>query len=116
MNASFSIIPLDEQGNPEPLSKTNILNLIKKDSSLPESKKRPLLAMLNSPEVFDHLFFGLAGAAITRAITHYSSASKPARTLLSLAGFGIGNILYNYLMERKHTTYNPHTGKTTVLL
>jgi hypothetical protein len=42
--------------------------------------------------------------------------SKPSRILLSLAGYGIGNIIYNALLERKFTDYNPHTAVATIKL
>jgi hypothetical protein len=42
--------------------------------------------------------------------------SKPARTLLSLAGFGIGNMIYNSLNDKKFTTFDPHTGVSKVKL
>jgi len=89
---------------------SSILKLVKHDHGLPEHKKKSLMSMLNSPEAFDHLLAGAAGFAVARAISSYSEMSKPARTLLSLAGFGIGNIIYNTLHERKFTDYDPHTG------
>lgn len=87
-----------------------ILKLVKHDHGLPEHKKKSLMTTLGSPEAFDHLLAGAAGFAVARAISSYSEMSKPARTLLSLAGFGIGNIIYNNLHERKFTTFDPHTG------
>jgi len=42
--------------------------------------------------------------------------SKPARTLLSLAGFGLGNIIYSTLHERKFTEYDPKTGLSKIKL
>ena len=95
---------------------STILRLVEQDHSLNKPKKQSLLTMLNSPEAFDHVLAGAAGMVITRAAAKYADLSKPARTLLSLAGFGIGNIIYNHLNERKHTTYDPHTGKSRILL
>jgi hypothetical protein len=89
---------------------THIFHLVQQDHGLEKDKKRSLLHMLNSPEVFDHLLAGTAGVLIAKAISSYSDMSPPARTLLSLAGFGIGNIIYNNLNERKFTTYDHNTG------
>lgn len=87
-----------------------ILKLVKGDHGLPAEKKQHLFTILNSPEAFDHVMAGVAGMLIARAAGSYSTMSKPARTLLSLAGFGLGNIIYNTLQDRKFTTYDPHTG------
>lgn len=91
-----------------------ILRLVRQDHGLPEYKKRSLSEILNSPEAFDHIMVGTAGMMIARAAAHYADISKPARTLLSLAGFGIGNILYNTINQRKFTDYNPNTGTATI--
>lgn len=93
-----------------------IMRLIKEDQGLDNQKKNSLLTMLNSPEMFDHLLAGALGIIVTRAVSSYTEMSKPARMLLSLAGYGIGNIIYNALHERKHTTYNPQTGVATIKL
>ena len=87
-----------------------ILRLVQQDHGLPEHKKRSLSDILNSPEAFDHVMVGVTGMLIAQAAGHYANISKPARTLLSLAGFGIGNILYNTLHERKFTDYDKSTG------
>jgi len=87
-----------------------ILKLVKGDHGLAADKKQHLSTILNSPEAFDHVMAGVAGMLIARAAGSYATMSKPARTLLSLAGFGLGNIIYNTLQDRKFTTYDPHTG------
>ena len=84
--------------------------LVHQDHGMEPFKKQHLLTMLNSPEFFNHNLAGAAGVAITKALTSYTQMSKPARALLSLAGFGIGNIIYNTLHENKLTSYNPDTG------
>jgi hypothetical protein len=91
-------------------------HLIKGDHSLAEHKKKSLLTMLNSPEAFDHLMAGAAGALITKAATNYINMSKPAQTLLSLAGFGLGNIIYNSLQNQKFSTYDTSTGMSKIKL
>jgi hypothetical protein len=86
------------------------------DHGLDHSKRNSLLTFLNTPEAFDHLLAGAAGAAIAKAASSYANLSKPAQTLLSLAGFGLGNIIYNSLAEQKFATYDPETGKSKIKL
>ena len=112
----FSILPDNYDYSSELAKPSSILKLIKQDSVLPEHKKNSIFTILNSPEAIDHVLVGAAGMAVARAAAHYAELSKPARTLVSLAGFGLGNIMYNHLHERKHTSYNPQTGKSTILL
>lgn len=102
-------------GDPSVLHNSNkILHLVQQDHGLSSNKKKDLTAILNSPEAFDHILSGVVGMAVGRAIAHYSSMSKPARTLLSLAGFGIGNIIYNTLQDNKFSTYDKKTGISTL--
>ena len=91
-----------------------LLSIIKNDHGLEHPKKRSLMTMLNSPEMFDHLFVGVTGMAVAKAVSSYSNMSKPAQTLLSLAGFGIGNIIYNTLNENKFTSHDKRTGIVTI--
>lgn len=90
--------------------------LIQQDHGLPSSKKTNLFNILNSPEAFDNIMAGAAGYALARAASSFSELPKPAKTLLSLAGFGIGSIMYNAMKERKFTTYDPSTGVMQVKL
>jgi hypothetical protein len=91
-------------------------HLIRQDHGLSSSKKKSLLTMLNSPDVLDHMLAGAAGMAVTHVAAKYMKLSPPARTLLSLAGFGIGNILYNTVHTNKHTLFDPHTGISKVII
>jgi len=116
MSSFSALLPVDNGPFVETFHQASINRLLKQDNSLPEYKKKSLLAMLNTPEAFDHLMAGVTGAAIMRSALNYSKLSSPARTLLGLAGFSIGNILYNYLIERKHTQFDHATGKTRILL
>jgi hypothetical protein len=112
---NLSILPV-EMGPVVPTQAATLIRLIKQDNGIPEHKKKSLLEMLNSPEAFDHLMAGAAGMIIARAAANYSKLSSPAKTLLSLAGFGLGNIIYNHVSQRKHTSFDPHTGKSRILL
>jgi len=93
----------------------NILHdLVKQDHGLDSHKKKHLTTMLNSPEYMEHLLAGTTGAMLMHSIKHYDNLPKPVQGLLSLAGFGIGNIIYNELHEDKFSEYDPHTGKSRI--
>ena len=89
-------------------------HLVAHDHGLELRKKNSLLTVLDSPEWVDHLLVGAAGAAISKAASSYLGMSKPAQTLMSLAGFGLGNIIYNHLHENKHTSYDPESGRSII--
>lgn len=89
-------------------------HVVMHDHGLDLQKKNSLLTMLNSPEWVDHLVVGAAGAALSKATASYLGMSKPAQTLMSLAGFGLGNIMYNQFKENKYTSYDPDTGLSKI--
>lgn len=93
-----------------------LLKMINQDKGLNMQKKNSLLTMLQSPEAFDNIMAGAAGVILTRMLTSYTNMSPTARTLLSLAGFGIGNIIYNAVHERKYTEFDPVTGRARIKL
>ena len=88
--------------------------LVHNDLGLAPHQKKSLFTVVNSPEVVEHMLAGTAGAALAVTISKYMDTSKTTRALLGLAGFGIGNILYNTLQERKFTEYDPDTGIVTL--
>jgi hypothetical protein len=91
-----------------------LIKMISQDHGLDLGKKNSLLSMLNSPEALDNLLVGALGVAVVRALTSYKKMSPTARTLLSLAGFGIGTIMYNMIKERKFTSFDDATGKVKI--
>lgn len=93
-----------------------LLKMINQDKGLNMQKKNSLLTMLQSPEAFDNVMAGTAGFILTRMLSSYSNMSPTARTLLSLAGFGMGNIIYNAVHERKYTEFDPATGRARIKL
>lgn len=94
---------------------TNVLHrLVRRDHGLNRDKKKHLTTMLNSPEYIDHLLAGTTGTMLMHSINQYDSLPKPVQTLLSLAGFGIGNIIYNEMHEDKFSSYDPRTGKSRI--
>ena len=106
------ILDLNMVSNPQGI----FTKLVKQDHGLDSHKKQSIFTMLNSPEIIDHLLVGAVGMALTHAVTKFLSVPKPAQTLLSLAGFGIGNILYNIFQDNKFTDYNPDTAKSRIKL
>ena len=93
----------------------NILsNLVDRDHGLDSHKKKHLTTMLNSPEYIEHLLAGTTGTMLMHSIHHYSNLPKPVQSLLSLAGFGIGNIIYNELHEDRFSEYDPRSGKSRI--
>jgi hypothetical protein len=105
---------MNKAGNFLPIS--TLEKLVRHDHGLEEHKKESLFTMFNTPELFDHLVSGALGAVVSHAVSTYAGLSHPARTLLSLAGFGIGNVLYNMWHENKFTDYNPETGISKIKL
>jgi hypothetical protein len=93
-----------------------LTKFIRQDHGLDGRKKQSLLTMLDSPEWFDHLVVGAAGAALAKTVASYAELSPPAQTLMSLAGFGVGNIIYNTYHTKKFTSYNQDTGKVRIKL
>jgi hypothetical protein len=105
------IFGLDILSDPVLLSK-----FIQQDHGLDKHKKQSLLTMLDSPEWFDHLVVGAAGAALAKTVASYADMSPPAQTLMSLAGFGVGNIIYNNYHQNQFTEYNQESGKARIIL
>jgi hypothetical protein len=94
----------------------HLLKVINQDKGLSMQKKNSLFTMLQSPEAFDNIMAGTAGLILTRMLSSYANMSPTARTLLSLAGFGMGNIIYNAVHERKYTEFDPATGRARIKL
>jgi hypothetical protein len=90
--------------------------LVKQDHGLENTKKRQLLLMLQSPDVLESILVGATGMMISSMIAKYTNMSQPAKTLLSLAGYGIGNMLYDMLKKNKFSTFNSSTGTAKIKL
>lgn len=90
---------------------------IEKDIGLPQERKQNLFAILNSPNIAEQLFAGAAGGAVGLAVAKYNELSGTAQTLMSLAGFGLGNIIMNSLTQPgKFTQWDPATARNKVIL
>ena len=95
---------------------TDLLHLVEQDHGMDPHKKTTLLALLRQPGLIERLLMGAAGAVIARMLASYTGMSKPARSLLSLAGFGIGNILYDNLHKKNFVEHDSETGESRIKL
>ena len=113
-------LPQDFQGliGPGPhLTPEDLKKVIQADFGLSQENKQSLFTILNSPNVAEQLFAGVAGGAIGLAVAKYREMSGTAQTLMSLAGFGLGNIIMNSLTQPgKFTQWDPATARNKVLL
>jgi hypothetical protein len=95
----------------------DLAHLIRQDYGMPHESKINLLTMLNSPNMADQLIAGAGGAALGLAVARYKKLSGTAQTLMSLAGFGLGNIIMSSLTQPgKFTGWNPETAKNRVFV
>lgn len=123
MNSVTSIgmnMPSDFMGlvGPGPhLTVEGLRQAIEKDLGLPQDRKQSLFAILNSPNIAEQLFAGAAGGAVGLAVAKYNEMSGTAQTLMSLAGFGLGNIIMNSLTPKsKFTQWDSQTARNRVIL
>lgn len=99
------------------LTGRDLMNAIQRDLGLPPEQKTQLLQILNSPHMAEQLIGGAAGGVLGLALARYKKMSGTAQALMSLAGFGLGNIIVNSLAQPgRFTQWNPQTGKSKVLL
>lgn len=99
------------------LTAENIKHLIRKDIGLDPQEKTSLMAMLNTPNALENLLAGAGGAAISLAIAKYAKMSATSQALMSLAGFGVGNIILNAVRpDSKHTQWNAERATNTIKL
>jgi hypothetical protein len=113
-------LPNDFNGLVGPGPHFNVNDLrkaIQGDYGISPENKQNLFAILNSPNIAEQLFAGAAGGAIGLAVARYKELSGTAQALMSLAGFGLGNIIMNSLTQPgKFTQWNPETATNRVIL
>jgi len=99
------------------LTPEDLKKYITKDPSLGLPQKTELLRMLDAPNVEEHLLAGATGAAIGLVLARYKKMSPSSQVLMSLAGFGIGNIILNTLTSPpKHTWWNSERSTNNIKL
>jgi hypothetical protein len=99
------------------LTGRDLMQAIQRDLGLPQEQRSQLMHLLSSPNMAERLVGGAAGGALGLAVARYRKMSGTAQALMSLAGFGLGNIIVNSLAQPgRHTQWNPETGKSRILL
>ena len=83
-------------------------NAVSSDPTLSPQQKQEVISALNDGSRLPKLLSGAAGAGVGVAIGKYFKLSTTSKTLLGIAGFGIGRLLYNVFskQDRQFTTYN----------
>jgi len=104
-------------GHGPSLKVEDLKHLVRNDLSLSPQERGSLLSVLNNPNAYEHLLAGGAGATLALIISKYYKMKPTSQVLMSLAGFGIGNILLNALTPPpKHTQWNEDRATSTVKL
>ena len=92
-----------------------LTKLVNNDHGLEEHKKQSVLALLDNPNFLNSMLAGGAGVALTRAVTNYEKMSKPAQVLVTMAGFGLGKVVYELFHDpERFSSYNSNTGLTKI--
>lgn len=95
----------------------DLTHFIRSDYGMPQSSKMNLLTIMNSPNMAEQLIAGAGGAALGMAVARYKKMSGTAQALMSLAGFGLGNIIMNSLTQPgKFTSWNAETAKNRIFV
>lgn len=97
-------------------TKDLLVQLVSEDHGLSPDQKMTLISKLNDPTFSQKLLHGATGAAIAFGISKYLNLSNPTQILLSLAGFGIGRMLWDHVDNNKYLTYNKERGSYSVKL
>ena len=110
--------PMEGMIGPGPhLTGRDLAQAIAGDMGLPATQRQGLLQMFNSPNVAEQLLGGVAGGALGLALARFKKLSGPAQVLMSLAGFGLGNIIVNKLTQPgQFTEWNPDGARNRIIL
>jgi hypothetical protein len=80
---------------------------INRDSSLSKAEQSELHGWLDNPETIKGLQSGGIGAALSYMVAKFLKLKPQTQLLLSIAGFGIGKIIYDYKTNpKKFSSYN----------
>jgi hypothetical protein len=94
----------------------DLTRFIRQDQGLHPAQRANVIQMLNNPDIATHVLTGLTGAGIALAVARWKKMSTTSQVLMSLAGFGLGNIILNKLTPSpKFTNWSPSGGTVTVL-
>jgi hypothetical protein len=99
------------------LQRGDLTKFIHDDVGLPLDQRVHLLRILNSPNVAEQLVAGGMGAALALTIARWKKMGPTNQVLMSLAGFGLGNIILNKLTQPgKYTEWDPEKGTNKIIL
>lgn len=74
---------------------------VETDQSLNGKQRNSILEDLNNPAFVDELRSGSIGAALSMVLSKYMKLKPQSQLLLSIAGFGVGKIIYDYKHDPK---------------
>ena len=78
------------------------------DQGLTGNQRATVINLLEDPAFVGELKSGATGGALTYLITKYLKLKPKTQLLLSIAGFGVGKIIYDYKHDPKNSSrYNP---------
>ena len=93
-----------------PLNLDRIREAVKMDQGIPGNQKTSVLSSLADPEFVAELRSGATGAGLMYLITKYLNLGQKTQLLVSIAGFGLGKMLYDYRHDPKNfSQYNANT-------
>lgn len=88
----------------------SLKDAVQKDSSLNTVQQQSVMQHLADPQFVSELKDGAIGAAIAYLLGKYFNLKSETKVLLSVAGFGIGKLIYDYSKDPKQfSTFNPVT-------
>lgn len=87
---------------PPPFDAAKLRQAISKDQSLSPAQKEETRSWLEDPTVLNELRTGSIGAALSLLIGRFLKMKPRNQLLLSIAGFGIGKIIYDYKNDPKN--------------
>lgn len=77
-----------------------LLKTLRADASLKAEEKAELEAAVNHEDFKSKLLYGVYGTGLAYLISRYLKLGKTSQVLLSMAGFGLGRLIYDQ-MHRK---------------
>jgi hypothetical protein len=100
-----------------PLLPEDLQRYVHQDLGLSQKDRAAVLRMLNTPDIMGNLAVGASGAALALAVARWKKMPPTGQALMSLAGFGLGNIILNKLSTPgRNAEWNPERGTNRILL
>lgn len=97
----------DHEEPPHILDPVTLRRIVTADQALSSSQRTETLNWLDDPAALQELRSGSIGAALSLLASKYLNLSSRNQLLLSIAGFGLGKIIYDYKQgQRKSSKWN----------